>query len=47
MGEKIVKVDEGRPLGEMLMWAPTRGAEPVKKTGWERAQVAKSGEILS
>ena len=25
-------VEEGRPLGEMLMWAPVRGAEAVKKT---------------
>ena len=31
------KVEEGRPLGEMLMWAPVRGAEAVKKTCWDRA----------
>lgn len=31
------KVEEGRPLGEMLMWAPVRGAEAVKKTCWDSA----------
>lgn len=34
---KIENVVEGRPLGEMLMWAPVRGAEAVKKRGWVRA----------
>lgn len=31
------KVEEGRPLGEMLIWRPVRGAEAVKKICWERA----------
>ena len=30
-------VEEGRPLGEMLMWAPVRGAEAVKKICWASA----------
>lgn len=37
LGLKIVKVAEGRPLGEMLTCWPVRGAEAVKKTCWERA----------
>ena len=34
---KMEKVAAGRPLGEMLTWAPVRGAEAVKKICWVRA----------
>lgn len=43
LGERIRKEVEGRPLGERLMCAPRRGADAVKKTGWLRAQVERSG----
>ncbi len=41
----MVKVLAGRPLGEMLMWEPVRGAEAVKKMGWVRA-LRGGGELL-
>ena len=37
------KVEEGSPLGEMLMWEPVRGAEAVKKICWERACEGEGG----
>jgi hypothetical protein len=29
----MLKEEEGRPFGEMLMCFPVKGAEPVKKMG--------------
>lgn len=40
----MVNVLVGRPLGDMLMCVPTRGAEAVKKMGWWRAHLVRSSE---
>lgn len=38
-----MNVVEGRPFGERLMCFPLVGAEEMKKSGWERAQVVSEG----
>lgn len=43
VGEKMEKVDAGRPLGERLTWWPVRGAVAVKKRGWARAWMREKG----
>lgn len=47
LGLKIVNVLEGRPLGEMLICLPVKGAEAVKKRGCSRAQSLRVSGIWS
>jgi hypothetical protein len=45
VGERMLSVDDGIPLGEMLTCRLVRGADAVKKTGCRIAHAARSSEM--